>query len=89
MECFQTESEKYVHVPFSLPRFEPDEMKTRADEFYKLVNKRRSCRFFSSEMVPRDVLEQCILAAGTSPSGAHTGSDLVTKFLILFCQFVL
>ncbi|KAL5261755.1 hypothetical protein ACHWQZ_G007456 [Mnemiopsis leidyi] len=67
-----TESEKNVHIPFSLPRFEPEEMKKRARDFYELVNKRRSCRFFSPDPVPRDVLEQCILAAGTSPSGAHT-----------------
>ena len=76
-ENFQTESEKNVHIPFSLPRFEPEEMKKRARDFYELVNKRRSCRFFSPDPVPRDVLEQCILAAGTSPSGAHTGNFLL------------
>ncbi|XP_063693890.1 uncharacterized protein LOC134825581 [Bolinopsis microptera] len=67
-----TESEKNIHIPFSLPRFEVDEMKTRARQFYEVVNTRRSCRFFSPDPVPRDVLEHCILAAGTSPSGAHT-----------------
>ena len=64
------ESEK--HIPFTLPRYEVDEMRTRARQFYEQANKRRSCRYFSSDPVPRDVVEQCILALGTSPSGAHT-----------------
>jgi nitroreductase len=43
----------------------------RATEFYKLVNSRRSVREFSKKEVPVDVIQQCLLAAGTAPSGAN------------------
>ena len=54
--------------------FEPlrsDEMIERATEFYKLVNSRRSVRDFSKKEVPAEVIRQCLLAAGTAPSGAN------------------
>lgn len=38
---------------------------------YELMNRRRSCRFFSSEPVARSVIENLIRTAGTAPSGAH------------------
>jgi nitroreductase len=47
------------------------DMRTRALEFYQELNRRRTVREFSSREVPRDVLEHCLLAAGTAPSGAH------------------
>ncbi|XP_058057353.1 iodotyrosine deiodinase isoform X1 [Anopheles bellator] len=40
--------------------------------FYAIVNDRRSVRKFSNRPVDRKVVERCILAAGTGPSGAHT-----------------
>lgn len=42
-----------------------------AQRFYETMNRRRTVRMFSDEPVPREVIEQCILAAGTAPSGAH------------------
>ncbi|MPC46143.1 Iodotyrosine deiodinase 1 [Portunus trituberculatus] len=49
-----------------------EESQQRADEFYHLMNKRRSIRFFSREPVPRELVEKLVLTAGTGPSGAHT-----------------
>ncbi|CAG9802507.1 unnamed protein product [Chironomus riparius] len=43
-----------------------------ADEFYNLMNDRRSVRKFSNKAVDMEVIKKCIHAAGTSPSGAHT-----------------
>ncbi|XP_033149479.1 iodotyrosine deiodinase 1 isoform X3 [Drosophila busckii] len=44
-----------------------------ARRFYELVNGRRSVRAFNaSSKPPMHVLEDCIRAAGTAPSGAHT-----------------
>ncbi|XP_023662422.1 iodotyrosine deiodinase [Paramormyrops kingsleyae] len=60
------------HVPFSLPRYSEAEMLHRSQEFYALMNGRRSVRFISPEPVPRDIIENVIRAAGTAPSGAHT-----------------
>ncbi len=47
------------------------ESKQRADEFYSLMNARRSVRQFSSDPVPKELIEQAIRTASTAPSGAH------------------
>ena len=43
----------------------------RGEEFYKLMDGRRSVRMFSDEPVPKEVIETAVLTANTSPSGAH------------------
>lgn len=48
-----------------------DEMLSRSEAFYSLMNKRRSIREFSSKAVNRSILENIIKTAGTAPSGAH------------------
>jgi nitroreductase len=48
-----------------------EEMKRRAAEMHKKLRKRRTVRDFSDRPVPREVLEECLLAAGTAPSGAN------------------
>jgi nitroreductase len=48
-----------------------EEMKRRAAELYRQLRKRRTVREFSERPVPREILEQCLLTAGTSPSGAN------------------
>ncbi|XP_059971165.1 iodotyrosine deiodinase 1 [Mesoplodon densirostris] len=66
-------SEKEVeHIPFSYARYPEKEMLKRSQEFYELLNKRRSVRFISNEQVPVEVIDNVIKAAGTAPSGAHT-----------------
>ncbi|KAM5167136.1 iodotyrosine deiodinase 1 [Callospermophilus lateralis] len=67
------ESEEDVeHIPFSHTRYPEKEMAKRSQEFYELLNKRRSVRFISNEQVPMEVINNVIKAAGTAPSGAHT-----------------
>ena len=51
--------------------FKPDEMLRRAAEFRAQMQRRRTVRFFSDRAVPREVIEDCLLAAGTAPSGAN------------------
>jgi len=51
--------------------FDPATMKTRAAEFYTQIRRRRTVRDFSDRPVPREVIEDCIRAAGTAPSGAN------------------
>ncbi|MEO6061230.1 MAG: nitroreductase family protein [Thermoflexales bacterium] len=46
-------------------------MLRRARAFYDLARRRRTVRMFSEEAVPRGVIEDCIRAAGTAPSGAN------------------
>jgi nitroreductase len=50
---------------------EPDEMLHRAIEFYSLMSKRRSVRFFSDREIPDELLDWAIRTAGTAPSGAN------------------
>lgn len=52
-------------------RFPEEEMLARAEEFSAELRRRRSVRDFSSEPVPRAVLESCLLAAGSAPNGAN------------------
>ncbi|XP_074844807.1 iodotyrosine deiodinase 1 [Carettochelys insculpta] len=69
---WQGADENIAHVSFSAERYSESEMIRRSKEFYELLNKRRSVRFISDEPVPREVINNVIKAAGTSPSGAHT-----------------
>lgn len=46
-------------------------MLCRAAEFRQQMQRRRTVRFFSDRPVPREVIEDCLLAAGTAPSGAN------------------
>ena len=60
-------------------RFEPldwrplpdEEMERRAREFRMEAARRRTVRQFSDRAVPREIIEDCIRAAGSAPSGAH------------------
>lgn len=47
------------------------EMKERAASFLTEMQKRRTVREFSDRPVPREIIEQCLLTAGTAPSGAN------------------
>ncbi|MGE0152728.1 MAG: nitroreductase family protein [Reyranellaceae bacterium] len=47
------------------------EMIRRAGEFHADMRRRRTVRDFSDRPVPRAVIESCLLAAGTAPSGAN------------------
>ncbi len=62
------------------PRFVPlanyreypiEEMKQRAATFYADMQRRRTVRHFSDRPVPLEIIEDCLRAASTAPSGAH------------------
>ena len=54
-----------------LPRLSETEMKTRANEFRDELTQRRSIRRFSTESVPRTLINACLQAAVSAPSGAN------------------
>ena len=59
-------------VPLSDYReYPPDEMRRRAADFYADLRRRRTVRHFSDRPVPREVIEDCLRAAATAPSGAN------------------
>ena len=45
------------------------EMIEKSAEFYELMKKRHTVRDYSTRPVPREVIENCIKAAGLAPSG--------------------
>ncbi len=62
---------EYPFIPFNPLRFSEHEMVIRSNQFYELMQKRRSLRFFSDEPIPEIVLSNIIMTAGTAPSGAN------------------
>ncbi len=68
---------------------EPGELLARATTFRETMQKRRTVRDFSDRPVPRAVIEECLRAASTAPSGANQQpwhfavvSDAATKAAI-------
>jgi iodotyrosine deiodinase len=59
-------------IPYqSLPGYSDEERIERSADFYARLKVRRSCRYFADIAVPRAVIENVLLAAGTAPSGAN------------------
>jgi nitroreductase len=51
--------------------YPPEEMEARAAAFAADLARRRTTRQFSDRAVPQAVIEHCVRAAGSAPSGAH------------------
>lgn len=47
------------------------EMKERSSAFLRDMQRRRTVRQFSDRPVPRGIIEECLLTAGTAPNGAN------------------
>lgn len=59
-------------IPYTaLPEYDDAERIARSKAFYEAIKTRRSCRYFSDSPIPRAVIENAILAAGTAPNGAN------------------
>ena len=58
-------------VPLRYERPKPEEALARSRAFLERMRARRSVRLFSPEPVPRELIENALLTAGTAPSGAH------------------
>lgn len=60
------------HAPLSSYRsYDPAEMAQRAHDFRVEMQRRRSIRMFSDKPVPRALIADILLTAGTAPSGAN------------------
>lgn len=57
--------------PYSLERLTDQKSIARARAMRDRLKQRRTCRYFSDEPVPREVIEAAIEAAGTAPNGAN------------------
>ncbi|MGQ0682827.1 nitroreductase family protein [Bradyrhizobium sp.] len=62
------------YTPIPLPDYveRPQaEMLARANAFHESIRQRHTVRDFSTRPVPREIIAQCLRAAGTAPSGAN------------------
>lgn len=63
---------EHASVPLSdFCEYPIEEMLKRSRFFYDEIKRRHSIRSFSDRPVPREIIENCIRAAGTAPSGAN------------------
>lgn len=61
-----------VFLPLATYReFPPDEMTVRVKHFCSEMLRRRTVRQFSSRPVPQQIIDECLLVAGSAPSGAN------------------
>jgi len=61
----------FKHIAYHLDKISEKEMIAKSESFYQWINKRRSIREFSTEPIPKEVIENIIKSASTAPSGAH------------------
>ncbi len=64
----------YNYDPIPLPPREAlsmQESRERAKAYYEFIRTRHSVRHFSDKPVERGIIEACVRAAGTAPSGAN------------------
>ena len=67
----KTSPDTHVQLSPDFPAYPEAEMQARAVAFHTQMQTRRSVRAFSDKAVPQEIIEQCVLAAGTAPSGAN------------------
>lgn len=63
--------ETYPYIEYTRESYSEAEMLKRSKEFYQWMDKRRTVRDFSDKPIPKEVIENILLAASTAPSGAH------------------
>lgn len=61
---------KFIPLP-AYREYPPEEMAARSAAFLADARRRRTVREFSDRPVPRAVIENCLAAAATAPSGAN------------------
>ena len=63
------EQDDWILYPHT--RLDNATMEERARTFYQELDGRRTVRRFSSDPVPQSVIQACVAASSTAPSGAH------------------
>lgn len=63
-------NDSFIPLP-QYVKYPAGKMKERARSFREMLQRRRTVRHFSPETIPMEVIEDCLMAAGTAPSGAN------------------
>ena len=61
----------YPWIEYKRDLYNDEEMLKRSKEYLNWLDSRRSVREFSDKPVPKEVMENILLAGSTAPSGAH------------------
>ncbi|MHA7131926.1 nitroreductase family protein [Algoriphagus namhaensis] len=61
----------HLHIRYEAEKRTASELLQRSQDFYTMMDRRRTIREFEKTPIDRSVLEQIIRTAGTAPSGAH------------------
>ena len=62
---------KYPSIPYVGDTYSEKEMLTRSNQYRDWLNTRRTLREFSDTPIPRELIENLIMAASAAPSGAN------------------
>ncbi len=60
-----------IFIPLDFREVEPSEQARLANDFFGLLNRRRTVREYTDRDVPIELIERAIATAGTAPSGAN------------------
>ncbi|MDX1829918.1 MAG: nitroreductase family protein [Lutibacter sp.] len=63
--------EGYKHIRYKQFSLTENEMLSRSENYFKLLNNRRSVRNFSNKKIPKEIINNIIKTASTAPSGAN------------------
>ncbi len=61
---------EFIDLP-DFQSYSEEDMLERAKSFYHDIKRRRTIRDFADRPVPKEIIEQCLLAGGTAPNGAN------------------
>lgn len=62
---------KPVFIPLKFQPLPEVEMRAQSEDFLERLRQRRTVRHFSDRLVPIEIVENCLEAAATAPSGAN------------------
>ncbi|WP_082376447.1 nitroreductase family protein [Ahrensia marina] len=68
---YKSMSEKLLTIDLQFSSLDEEEMRARSAAFAKDLARRRTVRDYAPATVDREIIENCIRAAGTAPSGAN------------------
>ena len=72
LQCKVQNMAEPQHIPLEDQRsYSIEETVERTRNFYQEIKRRRTVRDFSDRPFPREVIDICILAAGTAPNGSN------------------
>jgi nitroreductase len=63
--------EGFKHLKYNPVTYSEAEMKKRSENYFEMIDKRRSVRDFSPKEIPLEVIENIIKTASSAPSGAN------------------